>query len=306
VLALALSPTAVARQSASKSPPADPSAAVNQALDLAEKGQCKEALPALRSNLPKIVDKQRRFAVAVSSARCAMSINQMDVAVEFLLLLNREFRHDPRVLYMTTHYFSELANRAAQDLASSAPSSKEAMELDAEAYESQGKWDEATAEYNTILQKYPGTPGIHFRLGSILLARPATATTSEDAKKQFEAELSIDPTNAAAEFSLGDLARQDEQWPDAIEHFSKASHLDEGFSEAFLGLGMSLNAKGSFAKAVEPLEKYVKMQPTDPAGHYQLAISYARTGRKEEADKQMALQREAEAKVEQGASRTRQ
>lgn len=297
---------AAARQSASKPATGDSSAAVTRALDQAEKGQCREALPALRSNLPKIADKEQRFAVAVSTARCAMSLNQTDVAVESLLLLNREFRHDPRVLYMTTHYFSELANRAAQDLASSAPSSKEALELDAEANESQGKWDEATAEYNTILQKYPGTPGIHFRLGSILLAKPATATTADDAKKEFEAELSIDPTNAAAEFSLGDLARQDEQWPDAIEHFSKASHLDEGFSEAFLGLGMALNATGSFAKAVEPLEKYVKMQPTDPAGHYQLAMSYARTGRKEEADKQMALQRETEAKVEQGASRTRQ
>ncbi|PYV63700.1 MAG: hypothetical protein DMG95_06210, partial [Acidobacteria bacterium] len=61
-------------------------------------------------------------------------------------------------------------------------------------------------------------------------------------------------------------------------------------------LGISLNSGGKFGNAVAPLEKYVKMQPADPAGHYQLATAYARTGRKLDADREMALQREAEAK----------
>ena len=59
---------------------------------------------------------------------------------------------------------------------------------------------------------------------------------------------------------------------------------------------MSLNSAGKFADAVVPLEKYVKVQPGDAAGHYQLATAYARTGRKPDADREMALQREAEAK----------
>jgi hypothetical protein len=39
------------------------------------------------------------------------------------------------------------------------------------------------------------------------------------------------------------------------------------------------------------------MQPQDPAGHYQLAIAYARTGKKEEASHQMQLQRDLDAKA---------
>jgi Flp pilus assembly protein TadD len=62
-------------------------------------------------------------------------------------------------------------------------------------------------------------------------------------------------------------------------------------------LGMSLNASGKFADAVAPLQTYVKMQPGDPAGHYQLATAFARTGRKADADREMALQREAAAKT---------
>ena len=91
---------------------------------------------------------------------------------------------------------------------------------------------------------------------------------------------------------LGEIARQTGQWEEAIVHFSRASQLDQGFVEAYLALGMSLNSAGKYSNAVSPLEVYVKAQPGDPAGHYQLATAYARTGHKAEAERQMALQRE--------------
>jgi hypothetical protein len=47
------------------------------------------------------------------------------------------------------------------------------------------------------------------------------------------------------------------------------------------------------------------MQPGDPAGHYQLATSYTRTGHKQEADREMGLQREAAAKKPQDAQTIR-
>jgi predicted Zn-dependent protease len=36
------------------------------------------------------------------------------------------------------------------------------------------------------------------------------------------------------------------------------------------------------------------MEPSDPAGYYQLATAYARTGNKPEADRLLALQRQME------------
>ena len=47
----------------------------------------------------------------------------------------------------------------------------------------------------------------------------------------FEAELAIDPANAAAEFMLGDIARQAQQWDEAIAHFSRAIKSDPGFEK---------------------------------------------------------------------------
>jgi tetratricopeptide (TPR) repeat protein len=282
---------------------ADPTSAAQQGVGLAQKGRCKEALPLLKKSIPHLSDKQLKFQAAMANARCGMSLDQVETTVDTLLLLNREYPHNPEVLYVTIHYFSELANRTEQDLVNSAPGSYQVRKLDAEGLESQEKWDEAAAEYSKILAENPKLPDIHYRLGRILLSKQPPAV--DEAKKEFEAELAIDPNNAAAEFMLGDIARQAQQWDEAIAHFSRALKLDSGFEEAYLGLGMALNAAGKNSEAVGPLESYVKMEPADPAGHYQLSIAYAKLGRKEDATREMALQREAEIKAQarEGAGR---
>lgn len=128
-------------------------------------------------------------------------------AVETLLSLKREFPHDPEVLFIMTHYYGELANRAAQDLAAAAPDSYQAQELEAEALEAHGKWDDAAALYRKILQAHANVPGVHYHLGQMLLNNPSAASNTQEARQEFEKELRIDPSNASAEFILGELAR---------------------------------------------------------------------------------------------------
>ena len=286
-----------AAQVSQKAALVDPPTSAERGIGLAAKGRCSEALPILKKSAPHLADKQLKYRAVMSIARCAMSLDQTDSAVEALLVLNREFPHDPDVLYSTTHFYSELASRAAQELAATAPTSHQAQELEAEAFESQSNWDSAIAQYKKILAQEPNLPGIHYRIGRIFLSKsPADA---EAAKAEFNEEVKIDPDSASAEFMLGEIARQSGQWNEAIAHFSRASKLDESFQEAYLALGMSLNSAGKFSDAISPLRSYVKMQPSDPAGHYQLATAYARTGQKPEAEREMVLQREMAAKSPQ-------
>ena len=284
-----------------------PAQGVERDIDLAAKGRCQEALPVLkavisRSSAKQAIDKQLEYRAAMAAAKCAMSLNQAQTAVNALFILKRDFPHDPEVLYITTHYFSELAMQASQELAREAPNSSQAQELQAESFESQGRWAEAAAEYQKILDQNPSVPDIHFRLGRVALSKGESEANTAEARKEFEQELKIDPSNAAAEFSLGEITRRAGQWDDAIAHFSTAAKIDSGFAEAYLALGMSLAAAQKFADAVAPLEKYVKIVPEDPAGHYQLAIAYDRTGRKESAAREMQLQREAAAKAPASAT----
>jgi len=93
---------------------------------------------------------------------------------------------------------------------------------------------------------------------------------------------------------LGDLAWRNQNTDEAIGHFSRATQFDTGLAEAYLGLGMALNAAGKYGEAIAPLKKYTELDPSDPAGYYQLATAYARTGNKTEADRLLALQRQIE------------
>lgn len=279
-------------QSAPKSA-ASASASAQQAIRLAAAGRCTEALPILKHGLQRVTEKDLRYRSAMAAVRCAMGNNDDQDAADFLLLLKREFPNDPEVLYIATHYFSEMGIRAAQELAAKAPTSIQARRLQAEALESAGKNDEAAAIYHQILLERPQTPGIHYRLGQILLAKAGATGSTGDAKVEFEKELQVDPTNAASEFILGEFARRAGQWDEAIPHFTRAASLDVGFAEAYLALGMTCNASGKFADAVKPLEHYVALEPADPAGHYQLAMAYARTGNKQGSAAQLALQAKA-------------
>jgi tetratricopeptide (TPR) repeat protein len=210
--------------------------------------------------------------------------------------LRREFPDDPEVMFVSVHYFSHLAMRTSQELAAKAPASVQARRLEAEAYESQGKWDEAAGLYRGILQQNPKEPGVHYRLGQLLLSKAGDTGPVDEARAEFQKELEVDPRSSAAEFVLGELARRAGNWDEAARHFSRAAEVDVEFAEAYLALGMSLTSAGKFAQAVAPLETYVKMQPADPLGHYQLALAYGRTGNREGAVREMALQKETAAK----------
>lgn len=285
----------------SPSSPPDLSLSAQRGISLAENGHCHEALPLLKKAVPHVADKDLKRKSGFAGVRCAMFLNQSDAAVDFLRLLDREFPHDPDVLYVAVHTYSDLSTRASLELASTAPSSYQARELNAESLEIQGKWDEAAEEYRRILKQNPRLPGVHYRLGRILVSKPNFGPElAAEAKREFEQELEIDPSNAGAEYVLGELARQAEQWDDAIKHFSRAAKLDSGFGDAFLGLGSSLISVKKFSEAVPPLETAVKLEPQNPTGHYQLGVAYSRTGRKQDADREFALHRKMAEQSEAG------
>jgi tetratricopeptide (TPR) repeat protein len=289
---LALSVPCVA-QVANKPAAVSPAAAEHVA-SLAESGGCSEALPLLAKSTAHVSAKDLQKRMAIDGVRCATVLQQQESLLLFLQILSRQFPHDPEVLYVLTHAYSDLAAGAARQLAMTAPASIPALEMDADANEQQGKWDEAEKDYRKILEQNPHYPGIHFRLGRLILSKPNPAPDfAEQAKKELQQELEIDPANAGAEYVLGELARQAADYPQAIEHFSKATQLETNFADAYLGLGMSLLAEKKFPEAVAPLEKAVKLQPANPAAHYGLATAYSRTGRKEDADREFALQQQA-------------
>lgn len=266
---------------------------------LAESGHCREALPLLKTGVARATDPEIKKRLGLDGVHCGVAIHDLDTAAGFIRGLNSTFSNDPEVLYLTVHVYSDLSISASQKLMVSAPTSYQVRLLNAEALEAQGKWDDAITEYREVLKRNPNLPGIHDRVGRLLLAGPKTDANKQGARREFEEELKVDPSNAGAEYILGELARQGQQFPAAIEHFERATKLDSGFADAFIGLGRTLLEAGRNADALAPLQKAEKLRPDNPAAHLYLGTAYSRAGNKEEAKREFALHEEASEKVRQ-------
>ncbi len=261
-----------------------------KAMVLAQQGQCKEALPALKRAMSSQAPVETKKQAGVLGLRCSLSVDSRDSTLDFARFLGKQFPEDPDILFMLVHAFSDLSTRVAQDLGRTAPQSIAAHKLFAESFEMQGKWDDAQREYQAMIDKNPDTPGLHFLLGRLLLSRPdADAKSAELAKKEFQREIELDPKNAAAYYILGELASREENWDEAIAKFSMAAKLDPNFAEAYLGWGFSLVTVKRYEEAIAPLRAAERLTPENPAVHYSLATALSRTGHKEEAEKEFAI-----------------
>jgi tetratricopeptide (TPR) repeat protein len=269
-----------------------PGLSPQKAISLAEQGRCQAGLAGLKQAMNGQVPAATRKQAGVLGVRCSLDVDDRDSALEFIHWLNKQFALDPDVLFVVVHAYSDLSTRTAQDLGRTAPQSLAAHKLNAEALEMQGKWEPAQLEYEGMIKTDPGAHGIHFLLGRLLLSRPDGGPDApERAKQEFLAELQIDPSNAGAEYILGELARRDEKWDEAISRFSQAAKLNPNFAEAYLGWGLCLVTVKKYEDAMAPLRTAERLTPGNPEVHHTLATALARSGHKEEADKEFAIHR---------------
>jgi Tfp pilus assembly protein PilF len=287
-----------AEVSSAKRPTPAVAASAASGIQLAESGHCREALPLLKSAVEHVTDPAQKRRLGLDAVRCAMSLDDADSAGDFARALKKQFPRDPEVLYVAVHVFSDLSVRSSRELSVVAPGSYQMHELNAEAMEAEGKQEDAVVEYREVLKKEPNLRGIHYRIGRLLLSGPNKATEKEEARHEFEEELKVDPSSAASEYVLGEMARQDQETSSAIEHFGRATKLDAGFTDAFIGLGRSLIEGGRSGDAIAPLQAATKLQPDNPAAHFYLATAFQRSGRAEDAGREFALQQQAAEKVQ--------
>jgi tetratricopeptide (TPR) repeat protein len=286
-------PVILAQQAkAAATPGAGSGLSPDKALTLAEQGRCQESISALKRAMTGQVPAETRKRAGIAGLRCSLTLDDRDSTVDFIRMLNKQFARDPDVLFILVHAYSDLSTRTAQDLGRTAPQSIAAHKLNAEALEMQGRWEPAQLEYEGMIEKEPNAPGIHFLLGRLLLSRPdAGADAMERAKQEFLKELEVDPHNAGAQYVLGELARRDQRWDEAISRFSQAAKLDSNFAEAYLSWGVCLVTVKRYEDAIPPLRVAERLTPGNPAIHHALATALERSGHREEAEKEFAIHR---------------
>jgi tetratricopeptide (TPR) repeat protein len=277
------------------------------AMSLSEIGRHEEAVPELEKAFRRqSTDAVLRRMVGLHLQRAYTDLRRDSSAVTVALEMSRLYPDDPEVLYHTGRLFGNYAYLQMVRLSRIAPDSVWLHQAAGEANESQGLFDEAIKEYQQVLAMSPKRPGLHFRIGRVLLSRSVQskgdAATEAAAVNEFEQELQIDPTNANAAYEIGEVQRKAGRLDKAVEYFTKAVESHPEFEEALVGLGRTLVAAGQSPAALPHLQKAISLDPRDEVAFYQLALAHRALG--QEAEQQQALaafERLRSEKARQGA-----
>ena len=263
-----------------------PNAEYFLAMSLSETGRYTEALPGLQNGFRRARDPGLKRLVGLHLERAYTGLRRDPEAVEVALQLTKLYPGDPEVLYHTGRLCGNFAYLAMQQLSQVAPQSAWRHQASGELFESQGQYDLAVREYRAVLALDPGRPGIHFRLGRVLL-RSRRSDSQAAALHEFEQELQIDPSNASAAYELGELYRKSGQLEKARDFFEMALKHYPDFEEARVGLGRVLIALRRPELALPHLRQALSLSPDDEVGYYQLAEAYKSLG--DSANRQKAL-----------------
>jgi tetratricopeptide (TPR) repeat protein len=263
--------------------PADPRAQTFLALAMAGAGDCPEAEPRLKQQFESNSDAQLRRLSGLGLTQCLIARKDFDAAVPILARLQRDFPKDADVLYESARLHMRAWNEAVLRMYQEAPSSFRVNQLSAEVFETQGRYAEAITEYRKAIEKNREALNLHFRLGRALLLESHSPSALEQAQKEFEAELALNPSDAAAEYQIGQILIARQNSDQAAPHFAKAVALSPDFPEALVALGKThLNAK-RYSEAIPLLERAVRVQPNMESAHYALMLAYRNTGNSERA-----------------------
>lgn len=278
-----------ALRQAMKLKPSLPNTDVLLAMSLAELGRYGEALPGLEKGFGKSTDSVLRRLSGLQLQRAYTGLHRDRQAMEVALELNRPYPKDPEVLYETSRIYANFAYLTLVKLSQVAPESVWRHEAAGEAYESQGDYNLALTEYRQVLKLAPDRPGIHFRVGRALLRRgqKQNVDDAQQALKEFEQELELDPTNANAAYEVAEIYRKSGQLDKAQTYFDQALKYYPDFEEAHLGIAAVLLASGKPSRALPELQRTSALNPDNEVTYYRLSQAYKALGNN--ADQEKAL-----------------
>jgi tetratricopeptide (TPR) repeat protein len=138
----------------------------------------------------------------------------------------------------------------------------------------------------------PKLPGTHFLLGELYVYK----SQIEKGISEFNAELAINPLNAPALYKLADAYSRIMKFDDAQKLLQRSIWLDSTASGPFVLMAKVLLKKGQSDLAVRAAQKALSMDPNNYYGHFLLGQAYKNLGKTAQADSEMKLSQELQAR----------
>ena len=271
------------------SSPNDDTARTFLALSRAATGACDAAASDLRQQFNGNADAALRRLAGIALVQCDLARDRLENAWPVLDQLQKEFPDDADVLYETAKVHMKAWNDAVFQMYQKTPASFRVNQLSGEIFEIQGRYAEAASEYRKAIEKNPAALNLHYRLGRALLLESHEPANLREARKEFEAELALNPGDSVAEYQVGQILLAEQDRTGAAARFEKAVSLNPIFAEALVALARVKSDEKKYSEAITLLERAVKLQPASESAHYSLMLAYRNAGRTEDAQREKAV-----------------
>ncbi len=145
----------------------------------------------------------------------------------------------------------------------------------AEAYQKQGRLNDAVKEYQTAINLKPDLVEPHYNLG---LANQALGRF-DDAVREYQTAIKLKPDYADAHNNLGVTYGMQGRFDDAIKEYQTAIKLEPGYAKAYNNLGVAYHRQGRLDDAVREYQTAIKLKPDYADAHNNLRLAYQQQSR---------------------------
>ncbi|MGH9736216.1 MAG: tetratricopeptide repeat protein [Candidatus Acidiferrales bacterium] len=265
-------------------------------LGIAEKrtGDFTAARTDLQDAFPKVQDKKIRVETGMELVEVDSAVGELGKAAEIVNALRQLEPTDEAILYTSYRVYSELSEQSLLSLSLVAPNSARMHQAMAHELAMRGNNAAAIENYRKALKLNPNLPGLHFELAEMLNISTSPSDRAE-AKKEYEAALTVNPSDEQAECKLGQIAAENANLKEAQQRYAKAVELRPNDPDANLGLAKAFMDIGQPKKAEPLLEKALQLDPTSSVAHFRLSTVYRKLGRMDDAKHELAEYRKYKA-----------
>jgi len=253
-------------------------------LGIAEKrtGDINAARGDLEKAFPKVPEEKIRIETGTELIEIYSGMGDLEKAATIVSVLRGLEPTDEALTYTAYRIYSDLAAESLLSLSVVAPNSAHMHQAMAHELAKHGNTAEAMENYRAALKIDPRLPGVHFEFAEMLNSQ-ATAESRQEAEKEYQAALEINPLDEQSECRLGDIAARRNDLKEAYERYRRAVQLQPGDPEASIGLAKVLMSMDQPEKA-EPLLKHaLQLDPTSAVAHFRLSTVYRQMGRTADA-----------------------
>lgn len=236
-------------------------------------GDSARSMANLDQAFPKLEDRNIQIEAGMELVEMYASCEQLEKAAHVLQFLREKFPTDLGALYASYRIYSDLAGEAMLSLSLVAPHSAQMHQLMAHELARQGQMDAAVRNYKEAVRINPNLPGLHFELAEALNASGAQQN-KEEARKEYEAALSVNKFDEKADCRLGAIAYDAGDLRGSLSHYSEAVQFQPDDLEANLGMAKVLIEMKDSKKATTFVEHALQLDPTSAEAHFRLATIY--------------------------------